>query len=175
MIWPRLRKFKRNLSAPDQLVEIERYLAEDMVKNIDDLRRALRSTGSGGATARAFKKSQECSLQSIGAVDTDVTNLSVTITASGPVKLMLVGSSPGTGSGSAGSYIAGANAVIYFYRDGSLISTLVAQQIVSGSTQWIPVSAFQHIDDEASPGEHTYKVRAYNAQIVRTKLVAYEL
>lgn len=129
------------------------------------------------ATSRAFTTSSGTFV--------DVTNLSVTLTATGrPVIITLI-PEPGSATPAvltASSAMALASARFAIYRDTTVISYVDVSVDCSGATAYIgvPVGALHTVDVPAA-GAHTYKVAArghtssHTAGVVNAQLVAYEL
>ena len=116
----------------------------------------------------------------------DVTNLTVTITTTGrPVFIGLINDGTNTGASFIGASAAASNienVTISINKNGSeLIRQVYDIQAGSSTITLInyPVSTFSHIDTP-SIGTYTYKIQmlssnANTAQIVRARLIAYEL
>lgn len=98
-----------------------------------------------------------------GSTETDVTNLSLTITTSGnPVSLIMVGDPSNSASVSAERFSSDTNIRVYFYRDATLIANFFVGNANTGSGSSYcridyPPSSFACIDD-VSAGTYAYKV-----------------
>ena len=117
---------------------------------------------------------------------TAVSNLAVTLQTTGrPVVAFLTSAQTnvvvGYGFIDPKTSVTGAQVVVQLFRDGVLISSQYVVNQSATETVWSPGS-FHFIDTVASPGNHTYEIRAFVSNgigvalyIAEVRLVAYEL
>jgi hypothetical protein len=138
---------------------------------------ASRATGSSVAAGGVATSSSTGTLTLGAGAETDVTNLSVSITTTGrPVFVGLI--SAGTTSNSYIGAAPSASVNWYFFRDSTKLTDALTNNNSTTVNTHAPPGTLYHVDFPAA-GTYTYKLRYKNATnnglICEVKLVAYEL
>jgi hypothetical protein len=190
-----LRAFRINYSSNDRIGDIERYLANEMGKNIEELRRPIGAgdIASGVIPAVYTRPSLIYDISSnsgtysmSSTTPAAVTNLDVTITSTGrPIFVSCRGDGSTTSTfkmlDNSGTPALVSYMLIYIKRNGTVIDQYQINDEVTGHAGYIAPSSVSTFDDSAVAGSNNYTIEVAvsgtnaTAFVTNIRLYAYEL